>query len=99
LPCRPAAADCPAAADLHQSGWAICIRYLGTQGKALLSVLEGAQLAGKTVGAGGEACLRVLGGTTAETLGILTVFTNESRQRSAGRGRLDSVVHARGFKR
>ncbi len=46
------------------------------KGKALLSVLEGAQLAGKTVGAGGEACLTIVAGTTAETLGILTVFTN-----------------------
>jgi hypothetical protein len=46
------------------------------KGKALLSVIEGAQLAGKTVGAGGEACLTVLTGTTAEGLGILTVFTN-----------------------
>jgi hypothetical protein len=42
------------------------------QGKAMLSTLEGAQLAGKRVGLGGTGTC--VGG--AEGLGIITVFTN-----------------------
>jgi hypothetical protein len=44
------------------------------QGKAILSVLEGAQLGGKKVGIGGSANNACTGG--AEVLGIVTVFTN-----------------------
>jgi hypothetical protein len=47
------------------------------KGKALLSLLEGAQLAGKTVGIGGDGtCLAVQQGLTIENLSIITVFTN-----------------------
>jgi len=68
----------------NPTGTSICTSPAGifafdistAKGKALLSVLEGAQLAGKTVGIGGEACLTVQAGLTAETLGIVTVFTN-----------------------
>jgi hypothetical protein len=47
------------------------------KGKAFLSLLEGAQLAGKTVGVGGDGtCVTVQAGLTIENLSILTVFTN-----------------------
>jgi len=45
------------------------------KGKAYLSAIEGAQLAGKTVGVGGgTACLTIQTGQAVQTLDIITVF-------------------------
>jgi hypothetical protein len=44
-------------------------------GKAMLSAIEGAQIAGRTVGVGGgTGCLTVQSGTSIQTLNIITVF-------------------------
>lgn len=45
------------------------------KGKAYLSAIEGAQIAGRTVGVGGgNSCLTVQSGTVVQTLDIITVF-------------------------
>lgn len=71
-----ASGSAPACQTAGQPAGLFALDISTTKGKALLEVVQSAQLAGKNVGLGGAGtCLTVQTGLSIETVGILTIFT------------------------